>query len=121
MSEGDPDDAGEFLPLDALAFAARLGVSRATAYRRLEALRARQGLPGILRVQFAPAVIGFGAIRQKVVVLWPKPEGDPDASNDNAASLSADNDNAAAELGELAEGEPRPRRGRSSRSRRRRR
>ena len=112
MSESDPEDdgSGEFLPLDANAFAARLGVSRATAYRQIEALRARQGVPGILRVELAPATIGYGAVRMKVVVLWPKPENDPGASsNDNA---TVDNDN------ELIEGDA-PSRGRRSRSRRR--
>ena len=116
MSDGDgdsDDSGGRFEALDAKALARRMGVSRATAYRQIEALRARQGCPGILRVQFAPAVLGFGAIRQKFVVLWPVFDVEPGASsNDNA---TVDNDNAA----ELIEGDARPSRGRRSRSRRR--
>lgn len=115
--EGDSDGSGErFEALDAKALARRMGVSRATAYRQIEALRARQGVPGILRVQFAPAVLGFGAVRMKFVVLWPVFDVEPGASsNDNA---TVDNDNAA-EHGELIEGDARPGRGRRSRSRRR--
>lgn len=59
------------LPLDATAFARRLGCSLATAYRRIERLLARQSDPRTLRVEKRPVSIGSGAWRDEYVVLWP--------------------------------------------------
>jgi predicted DNA-binding transcriptional regulator YafY len=51
--------------------AARLGVSRATAYRRMEQIRGAQSQPDVLRVVEAEAVIGNGARRKVLAVEWP--------------------------------------------------
>lgn len=61
----------EALGLDALA--RRLGVSRMTAHRRLIALVGQQHRPDVLRVVRLPVVIGSGARRLALHVLWPLP------------------------------------------------
>lgn len=65
-----PSDV-EALGLD--AFAARLGVSRRTAHRRMTKLAAQQHRPEMLRVARLPVRIGSGAVRRALHVLWPKP------------------------------------------------
>lgn len=69
--------------LSARALARRLGVSRATAYRRIEALLARQHDPEVLRVEKRPVRIGSGAVREALHVLWPLT---PIAANDDATA-----------------------------------
>ena len=52
--------------------AARLGVSRATAYRRMEQLRAAQAQPDVLRVTQVDAPNGGNGARRKVLAVeWP--------------------------------------------------
>lgn len=53
------------------AFAARLGVSRKTAHRRMERLAAQQHRPELLRVVLLPVAIGKGGRRLALHVLWP--------------------------------------------------
>lgn len=60
-------------PLGLDAFAARLGVSRRTAHRRMTKLAAQQHRPEMLRVVRLPVRIGSGAYRRALHVLWPKP------------------------------------------------
>jgi hypothetical protein len=58
------------LGLDDLA--QELGVSRMTAHRRLRAWASQQHDPRCLRVVPLPVVVGKGATRQALHVLWPK-------------------------------------------------
>ena len=69
--------------LRARELARRLGVSLPTAYRRIEAMRARQHDPEVLRVVTRPEKIGRGALREALHVLWPIT---PIAANDDATA-----------------------------------
>ena len=52
--------------------AARLGVSRATAYRRMEQIRGAQSNPDVLRVTAVDAPNGGNGARRKVLAVeWP--------------------------------------------------
>jgi hypothetical protein len=112
------NDAERFVLLDASGLAARLGVSVKTAYRRFEAIRARQGMPDVLKMTTIPAPIGSGAIRQKMVVFWPLPvfEGLDGYEDLDAAAASVANDDGRAEGSRAPSSPPSP-----ARSRRRRR
>ena len=66
------DLAEGFEPLGLDALAARLGVSRTTAWRVLERLRGAQHRPDVLRVVKIKVPIGSGAQREALHVLWPK-------------------------------------------------
>jgi hypothetical protein len=60
-----------YVPLGLRALAARLGVSRMTAYRRMQALAGQQHRPDALRVIELPVPTGKGAKRLSRHVLWP--------------------------------------------------
>ena len=65
--------------LSAKAYAARTGRGVASAYRDFEMLLARQSDPRVLRIVREPVAIGSGALRTRLVVLWPvdDPAGGP--------------------------------------------
>lgn len=63
-------------PLGLAALAARMGVSRSTAWRIIDRLRGAQHRPDALRVVKLPVPIGSGATREAWHVLWPRPTGD---------------------------------------------
>ena len=65
----------EALGLDALA--TRLGVSRMTAWRRMQQAAATQRDPEVLRVVRLLVPTGKGALRLALHVLWPLSEGAP--------------------------------------------
>lgn len=60
-------------PLGLAALAARMGVSRSTAWRLIDRLRGAQHRPDALRVVLLPVRIGSGATREAWHVLWPRP------------------------------------------------
>jgi len=59
-------------PLGLDDLARELGVSRMTAHRRLRAWASQQHDPRCLRVVPLPVVVGKGATRQALHVLWPR-------------------------------------------------
>lgn len=63
-------------PLGLAALAARMGVSRSTAWRIIDRLRGAQHRPDALRVVRISVPIGKGARREAWHVLWPRPTDD---------------------------------------------
>ncbi|MDB4931579.1 MAG: hypothetical protein JWM10_4063 [Myxococcaceae bacterium] len=59
------------VPMKARELARHLGVSRATAYRIIERLAGTQHQAEALRLATTDVLLGKGAKRQCVAVLWP--------------------------------------------------
>lgn len=89
------DLAEGFEPLGLDALAARLGVSRTTAWRVLERLRGAQHRPDVLRVVKIKVPIGSGAQREALHVLWPRSSSEVSAAPREPPDTSLERDRAA--------------------------